>query len=260
MVSYKTINVLILLGLFVGLVLYDEKLENNTDVGKYEKSKKMLYGIIFTLYSAYVCTLFLPTKRTSTMILLILLGIIALVAFFMKVMGIRKMKDVSDFLSNVFTKVDTNQNAKLMQKINVSHSFPVSTSHKQSVITFSIYLDVVNNFNNKVKLLTLNECPIIEYNNANHTFDFVQYSCTSELKYSVPTSYRKWIKFKVECIESWKEGEDTDPKPIIFGIEMDDVQVYSNKVYDLDSKITTITIGDNDSKDIGFMKDVNIDF
>ena len=257
MVSFKTINILVLFGLFVGLVFY-ENLEDNTNADKYESSKKTLYGIIVTLYSAYVCTLFLPTKKTSSLMSLIFLGIIALIAFFMKVFGIRKMKDVSDLISNTITNHISNKNVPVMKRLNVSQSFPVSTSHKQCAITFSIYLDVVNNFNNKVNLLTLNDCPIIEYNNTNHTFDFVQYGCTSELKHSVPTKYRKWINFKVECIESWKEDEG--PKPIIFGIEMDDLLVYSNKVYDLDSKITTITIGDNESNDIGFVKHVNIDF
>lgn len=253
MVSFENINVVVLFGFFVGLALYDRNIEGNTDIGEYERNKKTLYGIILTIYSTYVYTLFFKSKKTNLTMILIFLGFIAIIAL------VLKMADKSESYAffnrikdTVFSPVAT-YSVEQMRSIHEPQTFTVSALHRQVAIDFIIYLDVVNKMTDKVKLLTVNDCAIIEYNNANHSLDFVQYDCASTTKYSVPVKYVKWIKFRVECIK-----EHDESSPMLIGIEIDDVLVYSNKVYDNVSNIESVTIGDDIDHSIGFMKNLAI--
>jgi len=140
-----------------------------------------------------------------------------------------------------------------IQKINhpYVHVFDDVGVKTQCSLEFKIYLDVTNNMREKVKILQLNDyCTIIEYNNENHTFELVQYSCLGETKHSVPVSYDKWIKIKVEYVKGYNS------ETLLLGIKIDDNLMYNSKLYDMNSSLQKITIGDNSSRNIGFMKNI----
>ena len=71
-----------------------------------------------------------------------------------------------------------------------------------------------------------------------------------ETKHSVPVSYDKWIKIKVEYVKGYNS------ETLLLGIKIDDNLMYNSKLYDMNSSLQKITIGDNSSRNIGFMKNI----
>ena len=125
--------------------------------------------------------------------------------------------------------------------------------NRQCSLEFMIYLDITNSMSKNVKVLQLNSnCTLIEYNNENHSFELVQYSCLGDTKQNIPVKYNKWIRFNVEFVRG------SNNEPLLLGIKIDDSIMHNTKLYDMDPRLDKITIGDNSSKNIGFMKNIKI--
>ena len=266
MISYKTVNILLV---FVSLLLlvfyYDTQETNAKDLS--------FYSILYILYLTHVCGVLFNIDN-KLHIIIIVLGIITFITYLLS----RKLiNPISNTLSTVTTSISkffTNNTSLPIKTLGQAQIFDVSHIHGHFTVDFMIYVDAINKIkaNQKINLLTLNQCPIIQYNSTQNTYDLVQYNCNSDQKYSVPIKYTKWTRFHVEFVKG--KGN----KPLYIGLKIDNDLVYTNKIFNIDyyadendpdendpdendTNIKTITVGYNsitNDSSIGFVKNILI--
>ena len=264
MISYKTVNILLVFLTLMALVFYDDTQERDA-------KERSLYSVLYLLYLTHVCGLIFNVNTKLHMVIF-LLGVITVITYLLSSKQMRFVYKAFAAMNEKISSMWATNTGLPMKKLNRSQKFDVSHMHRHYIVNFMIYLDVINNIkdNNKIRLLTLNQCPIIEYNSAQNTYDIVQYNCNSDQKYSVPIKYTKWTRFRVEFVKG------VGNKPLFVGLQIDDDLVYSNKIYNLDNTIDVddgddgddgdivihnITIGDNrirNDSGIGFVKNILI--
>jgi len=247
MTSYITFNIFIVLVIFVGIVFYEKNRERD------DHNERRLYGTLYILYTTYVGSLVINKNNRKVNALLIAMAITAIIAYIFINTRTSRLTKVMKSIQNIgdTTRIISDG----IQKFNhpYVYIFNDAVINRQCSLEFMIYLDVTNSMREKVKVLQLNDyCTIIEYNNENHTFELVQYSCLGETKHNVPVSYNKWIKIKVEFVKGYNS------EPLLLGIKIDDNVMYNSRLYDMNSSLQKITIGDNSSRNLGFMKNIII--